>query len=161
MLEIGIGGYENPDGGGQSLRMWRAYLPRAEVIGADLYPKRFHAPGVILETCDQGDPQTVLALALRRGPFDLVIDDGSHIANHVVTTFEVLYDHVLDGGLYIIEDTHTAYLEEFGGGPPGTAGTSLDLAKSLLDRIHLRDDVAELRVHRGLVVVLKGAPVTA
>src|ERR1700688_2245107 len=26
LLEIGVGGYENPDEGGESLRMWKAYF---------------------------------------------------------------------------------------------------------------------------------------
>ena len=41
VLEIGIGGYRDPSGGGNSLRMWRSYFPRATIYGLDLYAKRF------------------------------------------------------------------------------------------------------------------------
>jgi hypothetical protein len=40
ILEIGIGGYENPRAGGNSLRMWRAYFSRAHIYGVDIYDTR-------------------------------------------------------------------------------------------------------------------------
>ena len=39
LLEIGIGGYDNPDYGGNSLRMWKRYFHRGKIYGIDIYDK--------------------------------------------------------------------------------------------------------------------------
>jgi mycinamicin biosynthesis methyltransferase MycE-like protein len=39
LLEIGIGGYRDPNEGGASLKMWKHYFRRATVLGMDLFPK--------------------------------------------------------------------------------------------------------------------------
>ena len=39
VLEIGVGGYEDPAKGGASLRMWKAYFPQARIFGIDVYDK--------------------------------------------------------------------------------------------------------------------------
>ena len=43
------------------------------------------------------------------GNFDIIIDDGSHVPSHIRTSFEMLWEHVNLGGLYIIEDIETSY----------------------------------------------------
>lgn len=45
------------------------------------------------------------------GPFDVIIDDGSHINSHQIFTLEVLIGHVAQGGIYVIEDIHAACLD--------------------------------------------------
>jgi hypothetical protein len=47
--------------------------------------------------------------------FDIIIDDGSHVNEHVITTFEYLLPILNNEGLYVIEDTQTAYWPEYGG----------------------------------------------
>mgnify|MGYP001131217951 CR=1 FL=1 len=39
LLEIGVGGYENPNAGGNSLRMWKKYFPFGKIYGIDIYDK--------------------------------------------------------------------------------------------------------------------------
>src|SRR3954454_3938579 len=39
LLEIGVGGYEDPVKGGESLRMWKAYFPNASIFGIDVVDK--------------------------------------------------------------------------------------------------------------------------
>ena len=41
MLEIGIGGYAKSKAGGASLRMWKAFFPKAQIIGLDIEDKSF------------------------------------------------------------------------------------------------------------------------
>ena len=36
--------------------------------------------------------------------WDIIVDDGSHDYSHIITSFEYLWPHVVDGGLYVIED---------------------------------------------------------
>jgi len=42
LLEIGVGGYADPQSGGESLRMWKAYFQNALIYGLDLADKRAH-----------------------------------------------------------------------------------------------------------------------
>src|SRR5512145_45621 len=42
LLEIGVGGYEDPCAGGQSLRMWRRYFKRGRIYGIDIADKSPH-----------------------------------------------------------------------------------------------------------------------
>ena len=39
VLEIGVGGHDNTSAGGESLRMWKAYFSRSQIVGIDLYDK--------------------------------------------------------------------------------------------------------------------------
>ena len=50
------------------------------------------------------------------GKFDIIIDDGSHHCGDIVRTFVKYFRHLEDGGIYIAEDLHASYWQEFGGG---------------------------------------------
>jgi trans-aconitate methyltransferase len=157
VLEIGVGGYWNPDGGGQSMRMWRNYFPRAHIYGIDLEPKRLDTTErMTILQADQSDPDSLRAALAGCHPFDLIVDDGSHIGAHVITTFETLFERVAPGGLYAIEDVYLAYLPDFGGGPPGIDGTALALTRTLLDDLNLRRrPIAAIHAYEQLVIVQK------
>ena len=168
LLEIGIGGWTSTDGGA-SLRMWSRYLPRARIHGVDIREKRLEIPRVTTWQGDQGDRTFLLGLLARIGPPDIVVDDGSHLGTDVAAAFSVLFPAMAVGGLYVIEDTHTSYLPDFAGGPPGHAGSSMDLVKRLLDAVNepdvagaghamppdLPQDVAAVHVHRQIVFIEK------
>lgn len=72
-------------------------------------------------------------LVEKYGPFDVIVDDGSHIGAHMIASIGVLWDAVVPGGFYIIEDLATSYHPDWGGGPPGTPGTGADLIKTKVD----------------------------
>lgn len=67
VLEIGVGGYEDEDDGGESLRMWRTYFPNADVIGVDIYPKNLCERRIITVQGDQGDRSFFVGLAEQFG----------------------------------------------------------------------------------------------
>lgn len=95
VLEIGI------DHGG-SLQLWKQYFgSQAEIIGVDINPvcQEYEEDQIKVVIADQCDP----ALA-RLGPFDIVIDDGSHVRSHQSQTFLTLWPRTL--GVYLIEDCH-------------------------------------------------------
>jgi len=98
LLEIGIGGgHATP--GGKSLLAWQAYFPRGHIIGADIEDKTALAGSrreiVML---DQSSPEQLAALARDKGPFDLIVDDGSHFSAHQIVTFLQLFGALNDGG---------------------------------------------------------------
>jgi hypothetical protein len=108
ILEIGVKS-------GQSLRTWAQYFPKAQVIGLDIDPqcRRFHAPDrrVHVITGSQVDPAVlnkVLACAAPKG-LDIVVDDGSHVVKHIITSFEHLFPKMNAKGLYAIEDLACSY----------------------------------------------------
>jgi hypothetical protein len=140
LLEIGIGGeHDDPSSGGASLRMWRRWFPRAQIHGADLYDKSGIAGRrIAVHRTDQADPAALEELASAVGPCDVVIDDGSHVCDHVITTFQVLFPAVRPGGTYVIEDLQTSYLPRYGGRPRGSGreGTATGFLADLLDGLH-------------------------
>jgi hypothetical protein len=138
LLEIGIGGYADPGMGGASLRMWKAYFPQAHVFGLDVEDKSALAEDrITILRGDQGDPAFLADLATQHGPFDVIVDDGSHRCEHVITDFTALFPHLRDGGIYAIEDLQTSYWERYGGSiEPGHPGASMTFLQRLTDGIN-------------------------
>lgn len=97
VLEIGI------DHGG-SLQLWKRYFgPQAEIIGVDISPAAmFEEPQIKTHCYDQCNSRIA-----ELGPFDIVIDDGSHIQSDQEITFEHLWPRTT--GVYLIEDCHRGY----------------------------------------------------
>jgi trans-aconitate methyltransferase len=157
VLEIGVGGYLTPDLGGESMRMWCNYFPRAHIYGIDVEPKRIDTnKRVTILQADQSDPESLRAALAGCPSFDLIVDDGSHIGAHVITTFETLFERVAPGGLYAIEDLWTSYDPHYGGGSPGIDGTGLALARALLDDLNLRRrPIAAIHAYEQLLIVQK------
>ncbi|AKK30875.1 class I SAM-dependent methyltransferase [Mycobacterium sp. EPa45] len=172
VLEIGVGGYDSPDAGGESLRMWKHYFRRGLIYGMDIFAKN----GIVESRLDvvqgdQGDEQFLDAMATDIGPFDIVIDDGSHMSHHIIASFNALFPHVRPGGLYVIEDLASSYWPEWGGDPdPSAQYRSMTMIKDLLDGLHqseqmrAADDerssteltVTGVHVHHNLAVIEKG-----
>jgi len=98
VLELGI------DHGG-SLQLWKRYFGSgAEIIGVDISPDAmFIEPGIRTACMDQKDP----TIASEFGPFDIIIDDGSHVSEDQEITFGNLWPRCQ--GVYLIEDCHNKY----------------------------------------------------
>jgi hypothetical protein len=129
VLEIGI--YK-----GASLQMWRDYFPNAEVYGLDINEVHVDGPRITTLQGDQASPEVHERLRAL-GPFDLIVDDGSHKAEHILATFAGLFEAVAPGGWYVIEDMQTAYAAKgYGGGPPGHPDTAATLVKHLVDAVN-------------------------
>lgn len=159
VLEVGIGNERDPETGGNSLRMWRHYFPRATIFGLDLYEKWMDTDARITALrADQSDPDALRQAVNGCPPFDLVVDDGSHVGSHIITTFDVLFPKVRPGGYYAIEDLETSYLASYGGGPPGAPNTATALAKELLDDVNVGPrPIAAVHAYHGLLLVEKAS----
>ncbi|MFI1286594.1 hypothetical protein ACH4U5_38590 [Streptomyces sp. NPDC020858] len=117
VLEIGVGGYDDGEAGGGSLYMWKEFFPRGLVYGLDIADKRaLDRPRVTTITADQSDPDALRATAERFGPFDVVIDDGSHMSPHVIASFRTLFPYLKEHGVYAVEDLHGSYWPQLFGG---------------------------------------------
>ena len=132
LLEIGVGGYDLARVGGASLAMWADYFPNGHIVGLDVYEKQLDfGPRVVVRRGSQDEPSVLNALVEEFGPFDIVIDDGSHVPHHVVTSFVELFPRMSKAGLYVIEDVQTSFWPLFGGSSPD-GGETLQLALSVL-----------------------------
>ena len=117
-LEIGVQG-------GGSLQMWKKYFgPNSKIVGIDIDPNtKFEEEQIFVEIGNQSDEKFLKGVVEEYGPFDVIIDDGSHIQSDVLNSFFFLYPTLKRGGTYIIEDTHTAYFDVFQGGLKSNANS--------------------------------------
>lgn len=137
ILEIGVGGYKDLSDGAQSLRMWKRYFPNAQVVGIDIYDKsHFSEHRIDVLLCDQTDGARLTGISERYGGFDIVIDDGSHLNEHVIDTFRILFPLLKSPGFYCIEDLQTAYWQSWGA---VSGSTSMDFLRSLTDCVNLAE----------------------
>lgn len=161
MLEIGV--FK-----GGSLDMWRSYFgPDATLFGVDINPAcadRVTPPNQV-RIGSQDDPAFLAGVAKEMGGLDVVLDDGSHIGRHQWKSFEVLFPLLAEGGLYVIEDTHTSYWWRWGGGPLRRL-TANGLAKRIIDDMHgwyhrrrqrtpAMTEIGALHVHDSMIVIEK------
>lgn len=109
LLEIGVA-Y------GGSCELWSDFFPHPDtrVIGLDVALPEATGDAnsnsrITLEKCDQNDGERLREIALRYGPFDIVIDDGSHRYAETLKCYRQLFDHVRTGGYYVIEDWGVGY----------------------------------------------------
>ena len=95
----------------QSLCMWAEYFTRGRIVGIDIDPeaKAYERERVSIEIIDQSDAPALIDVALKYGPFTLVLDDGSHIWDHQINALRALLPFVKPGGYYILEDMDTSY----------------------------------------------------
>ena len=110
LLEIGVGGYGHPDCGGEGLKCWRDYFPNAAIVGIDVAEKALDlGERVTVLQCDAASPDELRAMHEHWGPFDVVIDDGSHEREHIVAAFRTLFPALKAGGIYAVEDLDAAF----------------------------------------------------
>ena len=132
-LEIGIG-----EGG--SLQLWRRFFgPHARIVGIDSNPQAtgYEEHQIFIRIGDQTDPEFLDSVMEEFGPVQVIIDDGSHMMPHVQQTFAHLYSHPQfdPSGVYAVEDLHTAYWPEFGGGYL-REGSFIETAKAQIDELN-------------------------
>jgi len=99
MIEIGVAQ-------GSSLRVWKNYFSKANIVGIDINPDcaQYASDRVAVEIGSQIDPDFLKRICGQYPP-QIVIDDGSHQAQHIVFTFEHIFPALLPGGIYVVEDT--------------------------------------------------------
>ncbi len=131
VLEIGVSH-------GGSLQMWKQYFgDRARIFGVDVDPrcKSFEEERVSIFIGSQSDRQFLRDLKKTIPKVDVLIDDGGHTMRQQIVTFEELFDHVKDDGVYLCEDCHTSYWPEYGGGYR-RRGSFIEYSKRWIDYLN-------------------------
>jgi hypothetical protein len=139
LLEVGVFN-------GASVRTWREYFPNAKIVGADIEPmaKRWRGERIEIEYMDQSNLEDLNRVAIKHGPFDIVIEDGSHLWEHQITTLKTLYPHVRPGGLYVVEDLQTNFGEMQADYRGVATQTCVQFLKTWLD-YHIADTLLPLQ----------------
>jgi hypothetical protein len=173
LLELGVGGFGHSLGG-ESLLMWAAYFRRGRIFGIDIEDKTsLSNDRVKVLQCSQADRDRLAELAGKIGPFDFVIDDGSHVNAHQIASFQVLWPYVRHGGAYVVEDVQTSYWPAFGGGALGSPGyerSCMAYFRSLADGVNAPEfldppkagfdpSIGSVAFHHNLIVITKDTSV--
>ena len=175
LLEIGIGGYDDPVAGGNSLRMWKAFFPKGRIYGLDIYDKSRHDENRIKTfRGSQIDEQFLIGIVKEIGKVDIIIDDGSHVNDHVISTFKILFPMLDTNGIYVIEDTQTSYWDTAAGQQWGgstlldASHTTMNFLKGLIDGLNYEEfihhyepsyfdrHVVGMHFYHNLVFIMKG-----
>jgi len=127
VLEIGV---DKGDG----MLQFKELFPNCNICGLDIREDTPNSPVGNIWIGSQTDTELLDELNKEEGPFDIIIDDGSHVNEHQILTFEYLFPKLKPGGVYIMEDIHTSYWESHGGGY-GT-DSFVEYSKKLSDMIN-------------------------
>jgi predicted O-methyltransferase YrrM len=136
ILEIGVLN-------GKSLLTWREFYPNATIVGVDIDPRCTEFQNVndniYVEIGSQDNENFLSQVSSTYGPFDLILDDGSHMQSHIIFSFEKLFDTLKSDGVYVIEDSVTAYWPEYEGGFR-KENTSVEYCKNLIDDVNFNGE---------------------
>jgi hypothetical protein len=122
---------------GESLNMWSRFYYNSKVLGIDinLDCKKFESHKINVEIGNQIDVNFLDYISKKYGPFDLIVDDGSHMNSHVIFSFENLFKHVKSQGVYVVEDSCTSYWGPYEGGL-NKSTTMIEYFKRLCDDVN-------------------------
>ena len=132
-LEIGVRN-------GGSLDIWGHYFSQAEkIIGCDIDARcaqlQYDDPRIVVIVGDANSDECEQQILAQAPRFEIIIDDGSHRSSDIGRSFARYFRHLKDGGVYIVEDLHASYWEEFEGGLHHP-GSIMGFLKRLADVIH-------------------------
>lgn len=147
MLEIGFGCGHHVHGA--SAKLWNKFFTNLDYYAMDYMNnenkqvvtkcvEKFQKdhPGQLKQMWlgDQADKVFLQRVVAESQPFDIIIDDGGHMYDQIIASFEVLWAHVAPGGYYIVEDMNVS-----GNAAPAIAnwakalGTGADTGRSGAD----------------------------
>lgn len=103
MLEIGVQYY-------YSINLWLNYFPKAKIYGIDINTEKEGERFSVKKLDQSNEIQIENYSSNHKNFFKFIIDDGSHIPEHQLLTFNHFFNKCLEpGGIYIIEDIETSY----------------------------------------------------
>ncbi len=148
---------------GNSVKLWENYFPFAELhfIEIDSSNIQYQSQRSQYHFLDQTDKSALLLFAKNTGgDFDIIIDDGGHHMDQQIISFQSLFPYVKSGGMYIIEDLHTSYWNDWGGNgtqllPKAGPGTAVYFLQNLVDDLNYTGAVTGLADHRKISSSLK------
>jgi hypothetical protein len=133
------------------LQMWKNYFGKdACIYGIDIDPqcKQLEEDRIKIHIGSQEDVSFLKRLKQEIPKIDILIDDGGHTMKQQIVTFEQMFPHIKDEGVYMCEDMHTSYWKQYGGGFK-KKGTFVEYSKGFIDYINAwHSQQAELFVNQ-------------
>jgi hypothetical protein len=92
-----------------SFNMWKEYFSNGMIFSMDINEEIKTDRGIVYKG-DQTKKEDLNRMVETIGKCDIIIDDGSHVPQHQIETFNYLFENMLEnGGIYIIEDIECNY----------------------------------------------------
>lgn len=123
---------------GGSLQMWKAYFgDNVKIYGIDHNDcSRMQEEQIETFIGSQSDRKFLKSFCEKIKKIDILIDDGSHECSDQITTFEELFPYISENGIYVCEDLHTSYRENYGGGYKNP-NSFVEYSKKLIDYVNM------------------------
>lgn len=137
LLEIGIDK-------GDSLKTWFEYFPHSEIHGIDLRGdyEYLHKLGVKTHIVDHSKNGELIIFGEQYDKyFDIIIEDGSHLSEDSILTFETLFPYLKSGGYYCCEDLLCDYDSRWNKGV-----SSIEYFKQLVSDVNMNGLVSNDRI---------------
>ena len=169
LLEMGFGGYEFPDKGGGSMKMWAEYFtnPAARLFVSDIYDKNLDGFDKRIKFY-----KIYTAHQMMIAYYDIIIDDASHNSKEIIKYFKALFSNLKSGGIYVVEDTQTSYweVEQYSGCADlrgGPESSTMNYFKYLVDCVNLEylpdrsqvpefaKDILSIHFYEKMIFILK------
>ena len=131
ILEIGISH-------GGSIQLWKKYFGNGvQIFAIDINPEceKLKQENTTIFIGSQSDTAFLTEIKEKIPMMDIIIDDGGHTMDQQKISFEHLYSKVKDGGIYLVEDTHTSYWHQFHGGYKNP-NSFIEYSKNLIDSLY-------------------------
>jgi hypothetical protein len=131
ILEIGVSQ-------GGSLQMWKDYFgEKAKIFGIDIDTrcKALEEENIKIFIGSQSDRKFLKEVRRQIPPIDMLVDDGGHLMVQQIVSYEELFPHIKEDGVYLCEDLHTSYWAYFGGGYK-RRGTFIEYSKKFIDYLN-------------------------
>lgn len=125
---------------GGSLEIWAKYFEGAKLIlGLDIDSRvetlKFDDSRIKTLIVDASQMETRNKLIDYSNYFEILIDDGSHLNTDIIHTFFNLWEVISPGGIYVVEDLHTAYWDSHQGGFR-SKNSAIEFFKTLVDIVN-------------------------
>lgn len=114
---------------GKSIELFDEYFENSKIYGVDLsivFTPLDYKNAVKLIATDGTKPE--MLNHFNGDKFDLVIDDGSHMTQDQIDTFNIIKPHMNKGGVYVIEDI-----------------LALDQSRNLFTSLHDNCEIIDMR----------------
>ena len=132
IMEIGVNK-------GGSLQIWKKIFgPNSKIIGIDINPacKEMEDDQISIYIGDQADRGFWKKIKDEIPKLDILIDDGGHYMEQQIITFEEMFPHVKDDGVYLCEDTTSSYSADKYNSGYKKSHTYIEYSKNFIDYIH-------------------------
>lgn len=170
IIEIGL----EPKTGKASLQMWLELFPNMHIYGLDRGTPDESTERYTILQCDQSNPDQLDNCVQKiKHPIYFINDDGSHLPEHQLLTFNKLFPLLEAGGVYIVEDIETSYWTKhglygyetrYGKGHPKSIieifkqaidGVNMEFSKSTDGQVQHQKEIASISFAKNCTVVIK------